>query len=65
MRTLPDECVDLIIADPPYYKTYGDFDFVFKDEDEYLEWTDRWVNEANRILKQSGGFLLLGNTKDD
>ena len=27
MRTLPDECVDLIIAAPPYFKIYGEFDF--------------------------------------
>lgn len=29
MKEIDDESVDLIIADPPYYKTYGDFDFVF------------------------------------
>ena len=27
---LPDKSVQLIIADPPYYKVKGDFDFVMK-----------------------------------
>ena len=27
---LPDNCANLIIADPPYYEVKGDFDFVFK-----------------------------------
>ena len=39
MQSIEDNSVDLVIADPPYYKTYGQFDFVFKDENEYLEWT--------------------------
>lgn len=63
MKTLPNECIDLIIADPPYYKTYGEFDFVFKDENEYLEWTDKWVKEANRILKNTGAFYCWGTQK--
>ena len=53
MKKMPDESVDLIIADPPYYKTYGEFDFIFKDEEEYLNWTDQWVKECNRILKNT------------
>ena len=24
MKTLPNECIDLIIADPPYYKTINE-----------------------------------------
>ena len=32
---LADKSVNLIIADPPYYKIKGDFDFEFKDFQEY------------------------------
>ena len=63
MKKLPDECVDLISADPPYYKTYGEFDFVYKNEEEYLEWTKEWVSESFRILKDSGGFYCWGSDK--
>ena len=63
MKEIPDEYIDLIIADPPYYKTYGEFDFVFKDENEYLIWMDKWVEQANRILKDTGGFYCWGTQK--
>jgi len=63
MKTLPDKSVKLIIADPPYYKTYGDFDFVFKDEKGYIEWSKKWVSEAHRILKDDGAFYCWGSDK--
>lgn len=63
MRGINDESVDLVIADPPYYKTYGGFDFVFKDENEYLEWTRRWVSEAVRCLKPTGALYVWGSDK--
>ena len=37
LRGLPDRSVDLVIADPPYYRMKGDFDFVFQTVSEYLE----------------------------
>lgn len=38
LKRLPDQSVDLIIADPPYYRMKGDFDFLFQSAREYLEW---------------------------
>ena len=38
MKTLPNECIDLIIADPPYYKICGEFDFIWNTVDDYIEW---------------------------
>jgi DNA modification methylase len=36
-RSLPDESIDLIIADPPYFRVYGAFDFcMFETEQSYL-----------------------------
>ena len=34
LKELPDESVDLILADPPYYRMKGDFDFVFQSVKE-------------------------------
>ena len=34
---IPDKSVQLIFADPPYYKVKGDFDFIWKTFDEYLK----------------------------
>lgn len=62
MKTLPDECVDLIIADPPYYKAINEkWDKQWKTEKEYLDWTQQWFNECVRILKPTGVFYCYGN----
>ena len=37
MKSIESNSVDLIVADPPYFQVYGDFDFkTFKNENEYL-----------------------------
>lgn len=62
MKTLPNECVDLIVADPPYYKAINEkWDKQWKTEEEYLEWTKQWFNECVRILKPTGVFYCYGN----
>lgn len=62
MRSLPDECVDLIVADPPYYKAINEkWDKQWKTEEEYLEWTQKWFDECVRILKPTGVFYCYGN----
>ena len=62
MRTLPNEYVDLIIADPPYYKAINEkWDKQWKTEEEYLEWTKKWFDECVRILKPTGVFYCYGN----
>lgn len=60
MKKMPDECVDLVIADPPYFEICGDFDFIWKNVDEYIEWCKQWIIEINRILKNTGSFYLWG-----
>lgn len=60
MKTLPDKCIDLIIADPPYYEICGEFDFIWNNVDEYIEWCKLWTNECNRILKDTGSFYIWG-----
>lgn len=62
MRTLPNEYVDLIIADPPYYKAINEkWDKQWETEEEYLEWTKKWFDECVRILKPTGVFYCYGN----
>lgn len=62
MRNLPSECVDLIVADPPYYKVVNEkWDKQWKTEEEYLEWTQKWFDECVRILKPTGVFYCYGN----
>ena len=60
MKSLPNECVDLIIADPPYYNIKGDFDFIWTDVNEYILWCKEWCRECYRILKNNGSFYIWG-----
>lgn len=60
MKTMPDKCVDLVIADPPYFQICGEFDYVWKDVNEYLSWCKEWTTEVRRILKDEGSFYLWG-----
>lgn len=42
MSRISDRSVDLVIADPPYFKVVGErWDYQWRTEDEYLEWCDR------------------------
>lgn len=51
---------DLIIADPPYFKVFGEFDFQWKTVEEYIEWCRQWISECARLLKPDGSFYLWG-----
>ena len=57
----PAESFDLVIADPPYYKIKGDFDFIWKTHKEYLDFCREWLTECNRVLKKNGTLILWGS----
>ena len=61
---LPDKCAKLIIADPPYYKVKGDFDFIWKTFDDYLADVEKWAVECKRILADNGTLFWYGNAKN-
>ncbi len=58
---LQDESIDLIIADPPYFKVIGEkWDYLWRTEDDYIEWCKSWISEASRVLRKGGSFYLFG-----
>jgi modification methylase len=76
MRGLPDACVDLIFADPPYNLQLGGdlfrpeggrVDAVDNDWDKfdslstYDAFTRAWLIEARRILKPNGAIWVIGS----
>jgi DNA modification methylase len=63
-NTLEDKSVQLIIADPPYYKVKGDFDFVWKTFDDYLQDVERWAIECKRVLADNGTLYWYGDAKN-
>lgn len=76
MKTLPDKCVDVIFADPPYFMQLGGdlyrpdssrVDAVddswdkFQDFQAYDLFTLNWLKEARRILKDNGTLWVIGS----
>ncbi len=62
LKKLESNSTDLIIADPPYFEVYGEFDFgKFKNEKEYVQWCKKWLKECKRILKDTGTIILWGS----
>ena len=65
LRTLDDNSIDLIIADPPYYRVVKDeWDHQWKSQEEYNEWCSQWVTEVSRISKYSASLWLFGYTRN-
>jgi site-specific DNA-methyltransferase (adenine-specific) len=62
-NTLPDKCAKLIVADPPYYKTKGDFDFIWKTFEDYLSDVEIWAKECKRLLADNGTLFWYGSSK--
>jgi DNA modification methylase len=60
---LPDQSVDLIIADPPYFEILGDFDFIWDSFDEYLKDVEKWAIECKRLLAENGTLFWYGDAK--
>ena len=59
LKTLCDESVDLIFADPPYNIRKADWD-KFDSQEEYIQWSMEWIAEAARALKPSGSLYICG-----
>ncbi|TWT68442.1 DNA-methyltransferase [Crateriforma conspicua] len=59
MKQMDDGSVDLAFADPPFNIGY-DYD-VYEDRmpvDHYLQWSNQWISEVHRVLKDDGTFWL-------
>jgi modification methylase len=76
MAKLPDGCIDMIFADPPYNLQLGGdlfrpegglVDAVIDDWDKfssfaaYDNFTKAWLKEARRILKPNGTLWVIGS----
>ena len=62
MKKLSDESIDLVIADPPYWKVVSEkWDYQWKTEQDYIKWSLQWIKEVARILRKGGGsFYCFG-----
>src|SRR5271157_3447321 len=57
LNALPDASIDLIVTSPPFallrQKSYGN-----EDQDAYVAWLSEFGAAAQRVLKQTGSFVL-------
>jgi len=49
---------DMIFADPPYNIGKAEWDDFAQDE--YLEWSRKWITKATEVLKESGSLFVMG-----
>lgn len=65
MKTLPDQCVDLVILDPPYWKIVNErWDYEWRTKEDYAEWCRQWLDQINRVIKRSGSLYMFGYTRN-
>jgi site-specific DNA-methyltransferase (adenine-specific) len=60
---IPDKSINLIIADPPYFRIKGEFDFAWESFDGYLKDVERWAVECKRVLSADGTLFWWGHAK--
>ena len=60
LRTIPENSVDFIFADPPYNikKKYDNWNDA-QDISDYFSWCDQWIAESARILKPGRTFAII------
>lgn len=65
LKLVDANSVNLIIADPPYLIDTLDSDsnsnrMIKMNRESYLEWSDNWIKECSRVLKNTGSMYLFG-----
>ena len=62
LPTLTDNCVDLIITDPPYSGVKKEkWDRQWKTTDDYLAWLRLVLIQCQRVLKANGSLYLFAS----
>lgn len=60
LAQLPDNSVDLIATDPPYYKVKGEaWDNQWQSKADFFAWLDSILIEYHRVLKPAGSLYLF------
>ena len=60
IRSLPENSVDLIVTDPPYFKVKPEsWDNQWAGDEDYLKWLDQCLAQFWRVLKPTGSLYLF------
>ena len=61
LKKIKSETVDLVVADPPYWKVIGEsWDYQWRTEADYVDWSLKWIDETSKVLRKGGTFYLFG-----
>jgi DNA modification methylase len=64
-KELEDEVIDCIITSPPYFKQLS-YESNFNSYLQFIEWTEKWIRECFRVLKEEKYFFLnFANDKNN
>lgn len=60
LPSIPDNSIDLIVTDPPYFKVKPNgWDNQWKGDEDYLRWLDSCLAQFWRVLKPAGSMYLF------
>lgn len=59
LEGLESSSVNLIFADPPYNINKAEWDN-FESQEKYIQWSVQWIEQAARVLKESGSIYICG-----
>jgi site-specific DNA-methyltransferase (adenine-specific) len=59
LRSLSDNSIDLVFADPPYNANKAEWDS-FDSQEQYIDWSVQWMEQAARVLKPTGSMYVCG-----
>ncbi len=65
MNYMPDNCIDLMVVDPPYNltKNFGKNIFKAMEADDYIKWLDAWLQKTVRLLKENASIYICSDWK--
>ncbi len=72
MQSLPSECIDMLIADPPFGLNFAGMEPLYNRDsnfvaegytdvllENYTFFTDKWISEIPRLLKDDAGVWIV------
>lgn len=59
LSSLESDSVDLVFADPPYNIKKAEWD-TFQSQEQYVQWSLQWIEQAARVLKPDGTLYICG-----
>lgn len=61
----PEQCVDLMVIDPPYNldKDFNGLKFSKSNEQNYLDYLESWFPKIVRLIKPTGSLYVCGDWK--